>query len=99
MVFGRWIYESPDVLLLDDPTKGVDVAARADLHDFLRSAAEKGMTVIMVSSDNTELLDVSDRIYVFYEGEIHAMLAGEDRTEEKLVAAMMGMAGKEEKAQ
>jgi len=99
VVFGRWIYEAPDVLLLDDPTKGVDVAARADLHDFLRSAAEKGMTVIMVSSDNTELLDVSDRIYVFYEGEIHAMLAGEDRTEEKLVAAMMGMAGKEEKAQ
>lgn len=99
VVFGRWIYESPNVLLLDDPTKGVDVAARADLHDFLRQAADKGMTVVMVSSDNTELLDVSDRIFVFYEGQVRAMLAGEDRTEEKLVSAMMGISGKEEKAE
>ena len=98
VVFGRWIYESPDVLLLDDPTKGVDVAARADLHDFLRRATQSGMTVVMVSSDNVELLDVSDRIYVFYEGNIHAVLTGEDRTEEKLVSAMMGMSGKEAQA-
>ncbi len=95
VVFGRWIYESPNVLLLDDPTKGVDVAARAELHDFLRQAAENGMTIIMVSSDNVELLDVSDRIFVFYEGQIHATLTGEDRTEEKLVSAMMGMSAKE----
>jgi ribose transport system ATP-binding protein len=98
VVFGRWICESPEVLLLDDPTKGVDVAARVDLHDFLRSATQNGMTVVMVSSDNVELLDVSDRIYIFYEGNIHAVLAGEDRTEEKLVSAMMGMSGKEAQA-
>ena len=95
VVFGRWIFESPDVLLLDDPTKGVDVAARAELHEFLRRAAETGTTVVMVSSDNTELLDISDRIFVFYEGNIHAVLSGADRTEEKLVSAMMGMTGKE----
>lgn len=95
VVFGRWIYELPGVLLLDDPTKGVDVAARAELHEFLRTAAAKGMTVIMVSSDNTELLEVSDRIYVFYEGRVQAILAGDDRTEERLVSAMMGISVKE----
>lgn len=98
VVFGRWIYESPDVLLLDDPTKGVDVAARAELHEFLRAAAQNGMTVVMVSSDNVELLDVSDRVCVFYEGRIQAMLTGDDRTEEKLVSAMLGMASKEASA-
>lgn len=96
VVFGRWIYELPDILLLDDPTKGVDVAARAELHEFLRTAAAKGMTVIMVSSDNTELLEVSDRIYVFYEGKVQAILSGDDRTEERLVSAMMGIGKKED---
>ena len=91
VVFGRWIFVSPDILLLDDPTKGVDVAARRELHNFLKRAADEGMTVIMVSSDNDELLEISDRIYIFYEGGVHGVLAGEDKTEEKLVSAMMGL--------
>jgi ABC-type sugar transport system ATPase subunit len=90
-VFGRWILVTPDILLLDDPTKGVDVMARRELHNFLRRAADDGMTVILVSSDNDELLEVTSRIYVFYEGRIHGVLSGEDKTEEKLVSAMMGL--------
>jgi ABC-type sugar transport system ATPase subunit len=90
-VFGRWILVTPDILLLDDPTKGVDVMARRELHNFLRHAADEGMTVIMVSSDNDELLELTGRIYVFYEGQIHGVLSGDDKTEEKLVAAMMGL--------
>ncbi|MCL1855015.1 MAG: sugar ABC transporter ATP-binding protein [Clostridia bacterium] len=91
VVFGRWIFVRPDILLLDDPTKGVDVAARRELHNFLKRAADEGMTVVMVSSDNDELLEISDRIYIFYEGGVHGVLAGEDKTEEKLVSAMMGL--------
>jgi ABC-type sugar transport system ATPase subunit len=91
VVFGRWIFVQPDILLLDDPTKGVDVAARRELHNFLKRAADEGMTVIMVSSDNDELLELSDRIYIFYEGGVHGVLEGGDRTEEKLVSAMMGL--------
>ena len=95
VVFGRWIYIRPDILLLDDPTKGVDVSARRELHNYLKRAADDGMTVIMVSSDNAELLDLSDRIYVFYEGGVHAVLADDERTEEKLVSAMMGLVPEE----
>jgi ABC-type sugar transport system ATPase subunit len=91
VVFGRWILVAPDILLLDDPTKGVDGAARRELHNFLKDAADKGMTVIISSSDNDELLDISERIYVFYEGKIHGVLAGGDKTEEKLISAMMGL--------
>ncbi|MDR1580400.1 MAG: sugar ABC transporter ATP-binding protein [Synergistaceae bacterium] len=91
VVFGRWILVTPDILLLDDPTKGVDVAARRELHNFLKDAADKGMTVIISSSDNDELLEISERIYVFYEGKIYGVLAGDDKTEEKLISAMMGL--------
>ncbi len=91
VVFGRWIFISPRILLLDDPTKGVDVMTRREMHRFLRSAASSGTTVVLVSSDNDELLEVADRIYVFFEGRVHAVLEGETKTEENLVSAMLGL--------
>ena len=99
VVFGRWIYVAPRLLLLDDPTKGVDVTSRLDFHKFLNEATRSGMTVIIVSSDNDELLAVSDRIYVFFEGRIHAVLDGEHKTEERLVSAMLGLVEKKEAQQ
>lgn len=91
VVFGRWIFIAPQILLLDDPTKGVDVMTRLEMHKILRNIAEAGTTVIMVSSDNDELLEVADKIYVFFEGNIHAVLEGSNRTEEHLVSAMLGL--------
>lgn len=91
LVVGRWIALSPSLLLLDDPTKGVDIHSRQEIHAILKECLDGGMSVLYVSSDNEELLEISDRIYVFYEGSISAQLAGSDRTEEKLVAAMLGL--------
>ncbi len=91
LVVGRWIALSPSLLLLDDPTKGVDIHSRREIHKILKACLADGMGVIYVSSDNEELLELSDRIYVFYEGRISAQLYGEHRTEEKLVAAMLGL--------
>lgn len=91
LVVGRWIALAPRLLLLDDPTKGVDINSRREIHKILKKCTEEGMTVMISSSDNTELLEVADRIYIFYEGRVSAMLADENRTEEKLVAAMMGL--------
>ena len=96
LVVGRWIPLSPTLLLLDDPTKGVDIHSRQEIHEIIKAKLSEGMSVIYVSSDNEELLDISDRIYVFYEGKISAVLAQEDRTEEKLVSAMLGLAKVEE---
>ncbi|MBR0598380.1 sugar ABC transporter ATP-binding protein [Clostridiales bacterium BAD-6] len=91
LVVGRWIALAPKLLLLDDPTKGVDINSRREIHKILKKCTEEGMTVMISSSDNAELLEIADRIYIFYEGRVSAMLAGENRTEEKLVAAMMGL--------
>ena len=91
LVVARWIAMAPDLLLLDDPTKGVDIHSRQDIHDILHGCADEGMTVIISASDTNELLAISDRIYVFYEGRIAAMLSGDKKTPENLVSAMMGM--------
>jgi ABC-type sugar transport system ATPase subunit len=91
LVVSRWIALEPDLLLLDDPTKGVDVHSRREIQQILRASAEKGMTVIISSSENEELVEISDRIYVFYEGEISGVLKKGDMSLERLVAAQMGM--------
>lgn len=93
LVVARWIAMQPKLLLLDDPTKGVDVHSRHEIHKILRQCADEGMTVIISSSESEELLSISDRIYVFYEGCVSAMLSGDNKTPEMLVAAMMGMTG------
>ena len=91
LVVGRWLALSPNLLLLDDPTKGVDINARQEIHKILKECVKDGMCVIYISSDNEELLEISDRIYVFYEGRISAQLAGDDRTEERLIDAMLAI--------
>jgi ABC-type sugar transport system ATPase subunit len=93
LVIGRWMALTPDILLLDDPTKGVDVSTRAEIHRILKECTSAGMCALYSSSDNEELLEISDRIYVFYEGKISACLQGDERSEERLVAAMLGLTG------
>jgi ABC-type sugar transport system ATPase subunit len=93
LVIARWLSMKPDLLLLDDPTKGVDVHSRLEIHKLLRTAADEGMTVIISSSENDELLSLADRVYVFFEGVVTAALDGAEKTAERLVAAMMGMTG------
>jgi ABC-type sugar transport system ATPase subunit len=98
LVIGRWMALTPDLLLLDDPTKGVDVSTRTEIHRILKECTAGGMCALYSSSDNEELLEISDRIYVFYEGKISACLQGDERSEERLVAAMLGLTGGREPA-
>jgi ABC-type sugar transport system ATPase subunit len=91
LVVARWLAVNPTLLLLDDPTKGVDTYSRQEIHKMLKKCAADGMTILISSSDNEELLDIADCIYVFYEGRVSGILAGEGKTHERLVAAMMGL--------
>ncbi|NLX82736.1 MAG: sugar ABC transporter ATP-binding protein [Clostridiales bacterium] len=91
LVIARWIAMQPKLLLLDDPTKGVDIHSRLEIHQILRQCADDGMAVIISASDTDELMDIADRIYVFYEGMVSGMLEGENKTHEHLVACMMGV--------
>ncbi|MHC1787778.1 MAG: sugar ABC transporter ATP-binding protein [Christensenellales bacterium] len=93
LVIARWIAMQPKLLLLDDPTKGVDIHSRLEIHQILRDYARQGKAVIMSASDTDELMEISDRIYVFYEGRVSGVLSGSRKTNEYLVACMMGIAG------
>lgn len=87
VVIARWLIERPDVLFLDDPTKGIDLTAKADLFVLIRSLAAEGMSIIFYSSEDAELLGNSDRILVFNNGRISRELTGTDRTRYNLYHA------------
>jgi ABC-type sugar transport system ATPase subunit len=91
LVLGKWLVEAPRVLLLDEPTQGIDVAGRADLHAKARALAAAGAAVLVVSSDLEELLALSDRIAVLHRGRLVGTLSGEERTKERVLALALGV--------
>jgi ABC-type sugar transport system ATPase subunit len=74
---GRWLVDRPRVLLLDDPTQGVDVGTKADLYEVLRSLRDEGVATLLVSSELTELASVADRVLVMRDGRIAGEVTGD----------------------
>jgi ribose transport system ATP-binding protein len=90
VVLGKWLMRKPRVLLLDDPTRGVDVGAKGELYALLDELRAAGAGIILYSSDDEELLGLCDRILVLQDGRVRAELAGPTLTRAELVAASMG---------
>jgi ribose transport system ATP-binding protein len=95
VLLGAWIGIEPRLLIVDEPTRGVDVGARSEIYGFLRALAARGTAIIMISSDLTEVLGLSDRIYVMKSGQIVGELEGGAATEESVIALATGSAGGE----
>jgi ABC-type sugar transport system ATPase subunit len=85
IVLGKWLARNPLVLLLDEPTRGIDVGAKAELYALIRELTEEGMSILLVSSELTELLALSHRIIVMREGQLSGELAGDGMNEESIV--------------
>jgi rhamnose transport system ATP-binding protein len=92
VVIAKWLATAPKVIILDEPTKGIDIGSKAAVHGFMAELVEQGLSVIMVSSELPEILGMSDRVVVMREGRIAAMHANEDLTAETLVRAAAGIA-------
>ncbi|RME74475.1 MAG: sugar ABC transporter ATP-binding protein [Chloroflexi bacterium] len=90
VVIGKWLLRRPKVLLLNDPTKGVDVGAKVEFYNLLADLRRAGTAILFYSSDDEELLGLCDRVLVLHDGVITAELAGESLTHANLVAASMG---------
>ncbi len=90
VVLGRWTSASPRIYLFEDPTRGVDVAAKLEIYRQIRALSAAGAAVILVSSDLLELIGLSDRIMVFHRGRIVDEVAGADATEERIVGSAVG---------
>ncbi len=82
VVIAKWIGNHPEVLLCDEPTRGIDVGAKAEVYAILRKIASQGIGIVMVSSELPELLSLCDRILVMHEGKMTGEIMREEATEE-----------------
>lgn len=90
VVLAKWIGVGPKVLILDEPTRGVDVGAKREIYQLMNELAERGIAILMVSSDLPEVLGVSDRIIVLHEGKISGELSRQEATQEKIMTYATG---------
>jgi len=90
VVFGKWLARGPRVLILDEPTRGVDVGAKTEIYALIDELAGRGVAVWMITSDLEELLGVSDRVVVMHEGRLAGELSREQLTEEAVMRLATG---------
>ncbi len=94
-LIGRWLLSEPNILIVDEPTRGIDVSAKSEIHRLLSKLAQEGKAIIMISSELPEILGMSDRIMVVSEGRIAGFLDAEEASQEKILMYATGAMEKE----
>lgn len=89
VVLSKWIFSDPDILLLDEPTRGIDVGAKYEIYTIIQRLASEGKSVVVISSELPELLGICDRIYVMNEGKIVGEMPIEEATQESIMACIL----------
>ncbi len=90
VLLSRWLLTSPEILMLDEPTRGVDVGAKAEIHKLMSDLVAEGKSILMISSEMPEVLGMSDRIIVMHEGRLAGILNRKEATQEKILALASG---------
>ena len=85
VLIGRWLANSPDVLILDEPTRGIDVGAKYEIYCIIAELAKQGKSIIMISSEMSELIGMSDRVMVMCDGRVTGFIDGKDATQENIM--------------
>lgn len=89
VVVAKWLANNPQILIVDEPTRGIDVAAKKEIHNLISNLAKSGVAIIMISSEMPEVLGMCDRIYVMHEGRIRSELCREEATQEKIMKVIL----------
>ena len=89
VVLSKWIFSEPDVLILDEPTRGIDVGAKYEIYTLINELAAEGKSIIVISSEMPEVIGLSDRIYVMNEGKIVGELDKKDATQENIMKCII----------
>jgi putative multiple sugar transport system ATP-binding protein len=89
VLLSKWMFTEPDILILDEPTRGIDVGAKYEIYLFINDLVSQGKSVLMISSEMPELLGMCDRIYVMNEGRIVAELAQSEASQERIMTSIM----------
>jgi ribose transport system ATP-binding protein len=95
IVIGKWLSMHPRVLIVDEPTRGIDVGSKSEIHKLIRELASQGYAVIVISSEMPEVLHVSDRIIAMYSGRVIRTFTSEEVTEDNLIQAISGLTQEE----
>ena len=90
VVFAKWVYTDPKILILDEPTRGVDIGAKKEIYSVINDLAAKGVAIILVSSELPEVLGMSDRIMVVHEGKITGFIDAAEADQEKVMTLATG---------
>lgn len=90
VVLAKCLETDPKIIILNDPTRGIDVGAKAEIYNFLNELTEKGVGVIMITSEMPELMSMSDRVLVIHEGKQSALLSKDEMSQTNIVAAAIG---------
>ncbi len=90
VVLAKWLSMDPKVLIFDEPTRGIDVGARAEIYQLMRSLAERGIAILMISSDMEEILGTSNRVAVMHEGSVTGILDRNQCSEEAIMRLAVG---------
>jgi ribose transport system ATP-binding protein len=85
IILAKWLSLKPRIILFDEPTRGIDIGAKAEIYHLMRRLASEGVAVLMISSDMEEILGNSDRVAVMHEGRLTGILARSDCTEEAIM--------------
>ena len=85
VMIGRWLATDPKILILDEPTRGVDVGAKAEIYAIMNELVKQGMSIVMISSELPEIINMSDRVYVMYDGHVTGCLSHEEATQESVM--------------
>ncbi|TMM54743.1 sugar ABC transporter ATP-binding protein [Sulfitobacter sabulilitoris] len=93
IVIGKWLSMRPEVLIVDEPTRGIDVGSKSEIHNLIRDLAAQGYAVIVISSEMPEVLHVSDRIVAMYSGRVMREFTSDEVTEDSLIQAISGIDG------
>jgi putative multiple sugar transport system ATP-binding protein len=92
VVLSKWLFANPDVLILDEPTRGIDVGAKYEIYTIINRLAAEGKAIILISSELPEVLGVTDRIYVMAYGRIAAEMPSKEASQESILKAIMRLA-------
>ena len=89
VVIAKWLATRPRILVLDEPTRGIDVAAKAEVHRIIAELADRGVAILLISSELPEILALSDRVLVMHEGRAKAVLERSEASQESIMGAAL----------
>lgn len=89
-MIAKWLSVNPSVIIMDEPTRGIDVGAKSEIHNMLRELSNKGIGIILISSELPEIIGMCDRVIVMHEGRITGEVCGQEITEKRIIMMASG---------